>query len=291
VKRFFKSFDIILYVLVFGVIGALLRAVELAIYIDPITNLYEAPGLFAFALPGVTVLAAALCVWYGLKYRDKQGAGFTKTYGVDHKFTKYLLLASAVMLILAGAFKMISVAMAFADTLSYFHMVGMPDLVTMVRELSIAQLVYGLITCITGFIFLSLTKTRSRKQQTESTRFLATIPIFWACFMVIFTFMEHPVEPVIQIFAYDLLGAAAIVLAVYNTAAILFGKAKLFKPVVSSLLSLYLIAVTVGGRALAFVLTGRFHFLTDSPFRMVVFAAMFLYSIVNVCSIIKSEQN
>jgi len=87
------------------------------------------------------------------------------------------------------------------------------------------------------------------------------------------------------VFAYDLLASASIVLAVYNVSAFLFQKGNLLKTVTASLLALFFFAVTAGGRAAAFLMSGDLRFLTEVPFRMVVFIAMFIYIIINLVSI------
>ena len=279
-----------LSILLLGAVGAILRSIELVRYIEPSTNLYHASGLMAWALPLVSAAAIAVSVVVGKKTSRGQTGSFCEVFATHGQVPHLILIGSAVLLIVAGIFKTISVVASLFDAIAVLPYMGKVNVRTLLRLLSVAQLVYGILTIVAGISMIGLASARRRCRETDTTRFLATIPIFWACFLLILTFMEHPVEPVFHIFAYDLLGAAAIVLSVHYTSAFLFGKVRIFKNIVFSLLSLYFIMVTVGGRAIAFLTTHQFRFLMEVPFRMVAFVAMFGYILINaMCVLAKTN--
>ena len=256
-------------VFLLGIVGAILRSVELTTLIDPTTNLYSGTGLFTIALPVLSLVAAILAVLCGYRFVKEKIDSYQSVFTVRNTAAFLCLICSACILTIAGVGKIFSVT----------------------YNPSIAQLLYGIITVLAGLSLIHLARCRKSGDTNEYTRFVSTIPVFWACFLVILTFMEHPVEPVLQIFAYDLLASCAIVLAVYYSCAFLFQKLHLSMPIISSLLAIYFILVSFGGRVLAVITTRQLSYMLDAPFRMLVFVAMLLYISVNLSVILKVHKN
>ncbi len=260
---------ILAIVFVFGILGAFLRGYELAFCLDSTTNIFEYGSFNGYILPLLSLVTVSLSIFCGLFYRNEKETTYAEVFGEKPFFASLLYLISSIMLIILGIYKIINV----------------------INDISVTELVYGLLTLICGISLLFMIKFRKLNVDGDVLKFISTIQVFWSCFMLIFTFMEHPVEPVIQVFAYDLIGAITIVLVIYSTVFLVFGAKKLTRLISSSLLSIYFILITVGGRIVAVCLSDDIRLATDEPFRMFVFVAMFFYVISNTVCMLKKHDS
>ena len=101
--------------------------------------------------------------------------------------------------------------------------------------------------------------------------------------------MEHPVEPVIRNFVYDILAACAIVFALFWYVAPLFRKADRGKSLFFSLAGVYLVLLTAVGRVTAFLLSGEQRNLTDAPFRMLLFICVGVLMLQNAATLLRQS--
>ena len=159
-------------------------------------------------------------------------------------------------------------------------------LLNKIFNLNLFGVLYSILTFAAAGSLFAVARARRRGRAGEMIPFLALVPVFWACFLLITTFTEHPVEPVIPIFAYDLLASCFILLALYLQAASMFGKKALATARFASLGGMYFISVVCLGRAFA-VIAGKTYYLRDAPFRMTVFGAIFLYLLAETWGLFK----
>ncbi len=100
----------------------------------------------------------------------------------------------------------------------------------------------------------------------------AVVTVFWACFMLVLVFMEHPVEPVELLYAYDLLAMCCALLSIYGATGQIFDRDRARIALFSSLGAVFLLTVSGFGRVMTFFITGSAHFITQVDFRLVVYA-------------------
>lgn len=122
-----------------------------------------------------------------------------------------------------------------------------------------------------------LASARKKQVCLGSTPMAAVLVTFWACFMLIATFMEHPVEPILQLFAYDLLAMCSAALSVYCQAAPIFGKKRRRLCVFSSLSAVTLLTVAVFGRLTASLFSRDLWYFAEVLFRMLVMSSLIVY--------------
>ncbi len=252
----------LILVLAFGVFGAFMRGYELAFWLDPVTNIFEYGSFGGYILPIISLVFAIISVLIGKCY--SKPVSYSDLFSNKSMFHSAFYLICAITLTALGIFKIATVLNSFSTT----------------------QLVYGILTVICGISLILLMRPSFMKFDGDAIKFILTIHVFWSCFMLILTFMEHPVEPVINLFAYDLIGAIFIVLSIYSVTNLIFGAKKLSLLISTSLLAIYFIFVTVGGRISAVMLSGDMRFLSDEPYRLAVFVAIFFYILSNaVCAL------
>ncbi len=258
---------ILFCVLAFGIIGAFMRGYELAFWLDPVTNIFESGGFGGYILPIISIAFAIISILIGKCYSTP--VTYSAIFSKKSMLHSALYLICAITLTALGIFKIATVLNSFSAT----------------------QLIYGILTVICGISLILLMRPSLMKFDGDAIKFILTIHVFWSCFMLILTFMEHPVEPVINVFAYDLIGAILIVLSIYSVTNLIFGEKKLSLLISTSLLAIYFVFVTVGGRITAVVLSGDMRFLSDEPYRLAVFVAIFFYIISNAVCALKCNRS
>lgn len=242
----------LLFAFAAGLFGGVLRGHELAVCYHSASGLYtyDYSSYALIALCGAAVLLYVLCAL--LVREDAQ------PYASRFRLSK----AGLVLNVLSGLILVVSGALYTLSTVSAF---------------SIYRLLLGIFTVVCGVCVIVLASTRKKRRVLDSAPMAAVTTVFWACFMLIATFMEHPVEPILQLFAYDLLAMCAAALSVYCQAASVFGKNRRRLCVFSSLSAVTLLTVSVFGRLTASVFSGEAWYFTEVLFRMLVMSGLILY--------------
>ncbi len=252
----------LIIVILLGVCAGILRGIEVSAHFDWDTALYE-PFSTAFVLPVYTALSIALIGLLALARRDRL-TEFTESYPMGSKNGLFVAALASLALCAAGLWKLF-------------------EALTMLRAVNI---ILGILTILAGAVLLALAKARLDRKVPEYTRFISSLVIFWGCFMLVITYMEHPVEPVIRNFAYDILASSFIVFALFYEVAPLFRRTRRSAAVFFTLGSVYLILLTIVGRVVAFMLSGDLRNVTDAPFRMIVFACVGVLLIQNAAGLL-----
>jgi len=230
--------------LVAGFFGGVLRGHELSVCYDAVTGLY-AHDYSSVLLPAICAVCAAIFL----------GCAFTAKYSKIPYETRFSLSKSGAMLsVLAG------IVIAVSGVINLLAAISV--------EFSIYKFLLGVFSFAAGFCAIRLSAVRKAAQPNENTKMYLVVMVFWAAFVLISTFMEHPVEPVLQVFAYDLLSGCAAALAMYCQAAQAFGKKRTRLGLFSSLLAVTLLTVTVFGRVCAVILSGDVWYVLEVLFRL-----------------------
>jgi len=255
--------------LVLGLVGAVLRALELIRHYDRLTGLFEpfaaAPVLPLYVL--VCALAAFACSW---QYRGDAGP-FVDVYALSRRPSIIARIVCGVLLCAAGFLKVPGALVTFVYSVR--DAIALRSL-QVVNGFSLAELIFGLITILAGVAYVVLTNARCTHRIDDITRFFSTIPIYWSCFLLVMTFMDHPVEPVLRSFAYDLLAGCAMVLAIYHFIARAYDRLQRGPAVFVSLIGITLLTLSVVSKILAALLSGNVIWLTEDAFRTVSFAVI-----------------
>ena len=254
----------LILILLLGVCAGVLRGIEVSAHFDWDTALYE-PFSAAFVLPLYAALSLVLIAAVSAAHRGAL-TDFRGAYPLG-KTGLFIAAMASLGLCAAGLWKLFAAMTA----------------------LKAVQIILGIMTILGGAALLVLAMSRVRGIVPEPARFLASFAVFWGCFLLVVTYMEHPVEPVIRNFVYDILAACAIVFALFWYVAPLFRKADRGKSLFFSLAGVYLVLLTAVGRVTAFLLSGEQRNLTDAPFRMLLFICVGVLMLQNAATLLRQS--
>ncbi|MBE6936113.1 MAG: hypothetical protein E7458_06365 [Ruminococcaceae bacterium] len=248
-------------VILTGAAGGALRGYELTAYYNDATGLYDA-GPVTYALLGFSAVMVLFCVCFAFV---KKGAhlSYGQLYRCGTAGTMLTLL-SGVILLAAGIFR------------AY----------TFLFSRSMASLLFGVLTILCGVTLCALSIARKNRTMPELTGLGAVALIYWAAFMLVQVFMEHPVEPEEFVYVYDLLGMCFALLAVYAATAQIFGKERTRLSLLSALAAIFLLIVSAFGRVMTFAFSGSLYYIFQSAFRILVSAALVCYLTANAASVL-----
>ncbi len=273
-------------ILVLGIVGGIVRGTELIYAINVYTGIYEFGGL-SFLLPMISIVAVLFSAVTMYKYKEDREKEYIDIMKINNSFLAVVNYIGAVVLMISGV---ISLASALTDPIlrSVFSglaagAIGVKGAFTSSAFSSaLTDSLFAVLTSFSGASIFFITGKRKNGELKGNSEILLNVPLYWACFLFIFTFIEHPVEPVMQIFAYDLLASCALVLAVYKFAAIAYGRKSLYIAMCSSLCALYFMMTVAIGRVIHIIVMHDMYYLMDSPFRMVCYGGMFLILLSDV---------
>ncbi len=235
-----------------GLFGGVLHGHELVVCYSEATELYT-PDYASYALPALCAFGFVLfliCA-FGLDRDEK------RPY-----FKRFSLSRGAMAVqVLAGFLVLLGGAALLRDFL---------------LETSIYDLLLGLFTLLAGVCVIRLASLRAKDSAQADAKGMGIVLLFWICFALLYTFMEHPVEPILQIFCYDLLAMCASALSLYCHTGRIFGKFRGHLGVFASLLAVMLLTTAAFGRLSAVFLSGSLTYLTQILFRFPVMLALIL---------------
>ena len=256
----------LILILLMGICAGVLRGMEVSAHFDWDTALYE-PFAAAFVLPVYTALSAALIAAVSAAQRGEL-PGFYEAYPIRSKAGLFIAAMASLGLCAAGLWKLFAAMTA----------------------LKAVQIILGILTVIGGAVLLAMAVSRWREKMPDPVRVASSLCIFWGCFLLVVTYMEHPVEPVIRNFVYDILASAAVVFALFYYVAPLFRKTGRGRALFFSLAAVYLVTLTAVGRVVAWLLSGDSRNLTDAPFRMLLFLCAGVLILQNAAGLLRDDQ-
>ena len=240
----------ILFLLIPGLCAGILRGTEMAYFFDWSTAMfgtYKAEMVLPLTVFATLLILGLLSVVFDKKLKSYCMAWRTPTVG-----GLAAGLLSAVLLMVSGWVRVYSSLKT--ERLSY--------------------VLFGIITIIAGIVFLFLSIARYRGTMPKAMRLFSSLPVFWSCFLLVLTYMEHPVEPVLRVFCYDIFAACFITLAVFYEIAPIFEEKSRRTALFFTVSAVYMVVMTLTGRVFGWVFSGDVRNLTDSPIRMLMFLAV-----------------
>ena len=251
-KTGFRKILPLALVLIAGAAGGFMRGRELVTCYDDVSGLY-APSSLTYLLIALSVVVSAVCLITAMaKPRDDRD--FTPLYHCG-PVGAVLGMAAGAFTALAGCIRLIS----FFESMQY------------------SALPIGLLTVLAGISLIALTVARYRDNLSYMTGFGAVLTVFWGCLILVLVFLEHPVEPIILLFAYDLLAMCLVLLVLYGSTGRIFGKNHTRMTLAASLTAIYFLLVSGLGRFATFFDTGSFYYVRQVGFRLMIYAAMLPY--------------
>lgn len=242
-----RRFPILILIVFLGICAGVMRGIEMAYHFDWSTAMFE-PFATSFVLPTYSI-AAMLVIFIISRTCHGKISDYCTTYPIRGKFGLFIDVLSALVLGVAGFWRILSAVQ-----------IGRPS-----------YIVFGILTVLAAAVMIALSAARHKGQIGDYARHFSPILIFWSCFLLILTYMEHPVEPVLRVFCYDILAASFLTLAAFYEVAPIFSVKRRSTALFFSLGSIFLILLTVVGRGFAFILSGDLNNLFDAPWRMLAF--------------------
>ena len=237
-----------------GAAGGFMRGKELSVCYNDTTGLYTAaPITWALLILSAVVCVAGLALALTI---PRNGRAFSTLYRCG--------TAGALLGVLSGGLIVVA---------------GLVRIAFFFGTLWLSAFFIGLLTVIAGISVIALTAARRRGNMPYMTAFGAVVVVFWASFMMIQVFMEHPVEPALLLFAYDLLAMCFALLAIYGVTAQIFARDRAQITLFAALGAVYFLLVSGFGRLVAFLYTGNLSYLTQVSFRLMIYAALLPYCI------------
>jgi len=264
-SRSLKEYVPALLAVVLGAAGACFRAAELQYGI--VGRIYD-KGFYSTAIPviiGAIFIFAAFFAW---RSRVKPQPEYSSLLQCSKRGFAGILIA-ALVLVAAGSMQVVQ----YAQTQVF------------------SELIYGLLTVFAGVSLALMGAVFAGRPESELFGVLASVPVFWGCFLLILTFLEHPAEPVIPVFACDLLACCACVITLYAISAAIIKRKRSNLAIFGSFSATALILMALGGRVLYVLRTKDLSWVMDAPFRLAAFTAMLLYFLVIQHNILKNLEN
>lgn len=215
---------IILFTLLCGIAAAILRGFQLANSFEPETQLIP-PGdpltIAMMVLSALFVAGIAVCAFTAAKKEQPR-----KPLG-----DAWLILELA--------------ALAALFTASAY------DVYVGIADFRISLLCLGILGLFSGAALLYIALSINKLKFTSATGFWATVPVFWACFMLIVEFWGQAGNPVRSAFLYGMLAAVFCTLALYAAAGFFFKRVKPGWALFYTLSGAFFAVVTLGGSLFA----------------------------------------
>ena len=248
-----------------GLFGGVLHGHELVYCYDNTAGLYTA-DTSSYILPVLCALAALVSLFAALGVREDKETSYPAYYSLSKGGTAIHVLSG--FFVIAG---------------------GAVLLYSFLSDHSIYSLLLGAFTAIAGVSFVLLSSVRAGRAPEASAKGNGIVVLFWICCALLYTFMEHPVEPILQVFAYDLLAMCASALAIYCQTGRIFKKSRARLGAFGSLCGITLLTTAGFGRLCAFVLSGSLSYLREIAFRAPVMLGMLLLCMLDAAAYLRSH--
>jgi hypothetical protein len=229
----------LLLTLLFGAGAAAVRGFQLTNSFDPQTALIE-PGdpytIFLMVLSAVfTVLAAAyLC----MRVRNNPAAITEKRLGGVWFSVQFAALA-------------LLFASSVIDTFNGLEGVSWGELFTGNSGVRWGVVCFGFLGLFSTGALLMVALTINKRPSGTAPGFWATVPVFWACLMLVTDFWGQAGSPVRNAFVYGMLGSVFCAIALYTVAGFFFGRVKPASGLFYAFSGIFFSALTLGGALLA----------------------------------------
>lgn len=207
--RFHRQLPV--FAVISGLVGALLRALQLTTGFESGTELYIPENFWGHLLAGWLLLTAVLCAF--LARRGQHHANFEVLFGDSGDLYKTMVAFSGLLLAAGGAawlpIELRSMQGLSEDTSPWILALEIP---------------FGFLCIAAGLCFVALGAALSRRQITEKQALLTMPPLFWAAFHLLVVYRQYCVSANLDLFAVEIFASIACVMAFYHFARMLYGK-------------------------------------------------------------------
>lgn len=234
------------FVLAAGVAGAFLRGSNLATGYEVGTGLPISGNIYWTVLLVLSVIVAFVTFFLSRQYNRYKGQTFECTFRCASPVYKMISVAAAGVMIACGGYGLYRTVLGW----------DMPSAQNMLPALPMAAL--WILTILAGVSIVGVTSAQSRIEISEGNAVYSIIPLFWACFDLFVTYRDNGANPVVSMYAYELLAAIAIMYAFYGLAGFLYSTGNPARFVLFASLAVYLVMVSVGGALYAGIFYGGF---------------------------------
>lgn len=241
--------------LVLGIIGGVVRTLDLVYGYDP-TTLLPIDTPFQTLLIVLLLLSAAVLLLMSRSYRNKSDiqTAFESYFAPISTLSKTVSVLCAAVFALGGAggFLLTILEMRTPHDPSAAELAGLYH--PMLEQAATIPL--WILCILTAVMLFQTASACSHGFIAAEQTSLTTIPVFWAMYDLILTFQRNSGMPILGLYALQILSAAFLALAFYCFSAFLF---KIPRPslfALSSALAVVLALTSAGGILGAWVLTG-----------------------------------
>jgi hypothetical protein len=131
-------------------------------------------------------------------------------------------------------------ALLFAGGWDLYRAVSVPPA-------SLSSLLFAVLTVLTAAAVIYPSVLGLAQRECGPFNLVFVIPVFWGCFRLITIFFDHSSNPVVAGFMYDLFGGMALLMTLYYTAGLYFGRRHVARMRLMGGLTFYFGLVTLMG--------------------------------------------
>lgn len=236
----------ILFVLIAGVIGAVLRGLSITQGLEWNTGLPVRGDLSSLLLKVLCVVVVVLAIVISRCCYAKQGQQYEGIMGTQPSAARWICIVLGVGTVAVGVAALICTNRMVLEQTSEYQPFGVPAL--------IAMLVQWVLCIVSGVLLIGFAKRQDGREATKAQGLRAAVPMLWACLMLIMAYHENSGNPVMTDYAYELLMAIAILASFYAIACLFFAEPSARRVALFSGLSVFLTMTVVGGLLLAAIM-------------------------------------
>ncbi len=194
-----------------GLVGAVLRAKQLAESFEPGTGLYMPGTLWGRLLVFWLVLLAAA---FALAARQGQHhASFEALFAGTGDLYKALVAFSGMLLAAGGALWMVTEFPAMQSAQAESG-----------QWIMVLEIPFGVLSVAAGLSLIGLGAALTRGTLTAAHAFLTLPPLFWAAFHLLVSYRQYCVSANLALFTLEIFASIACVMGYYHLARMLYGK-------------------------------------------------------------------
>ncbi len=258
-----------LFAAIFGILGAVLRGLNLYTGYESGTNLPIADNLPQHALILLSVIFFVAMLLWSFSLRPRRGISFEAAFGCGHTIYKMIAVLSALLMGGSGLLGLYLVASGGGLQAGSLESLPLVPL--------------WLLALLTTASFIHTASGQARGNMTEKHAIFTVVPMFWACFDLIITFKDNGASPFVSLYAFELFAAIALVYAFYAMSAFLYATGNPARFVSMAALAVFFCFTCVGGYLVCAVLGGSTIVLdTESVLRYICFGSSAAYLLANL---------
>lgn len=236
----------ILFVLLAGVIGAVLRGLSITKGLEWNTGLPVRGDLSSLLLKILCVVVVVLAIVLSRRCYAQQGQQYEAILGTLPSAARWICMLFGVGVVAVGVGALICTNRIVLEQTSEYQPFGIPAL--------IATLVQWALCIISGMLLVGFAKRQDGREATKAQGLRAAVPMLWACLMLIMAYHENSGNPVMTDYAYELLLAIAILASFYAIACLFFAEPSARRVALFCGLAVFLTITVVGGLLLAAIM-------------------------------------